>query len=115
MKQGRILTKAMTTKIVKVRSDRILADKPMFCGKAISHLLTVSLADAQSTYKNNQFYKTFAAHETSNCEGLPPFKPVQSCSQSTTNNLASESHSDDTNHISPSDAIIQESQVSAQA
>lgn len=36
MKQGRILTNAMTTKIVKVRSERILADRPIFCGTAVS-------------------------------------------------------------------------------
>lgn len=115
MKQGRIFTNAMTTKIVKVRSERIFADRPMFCGTAISHIFTVSLSDAQSAYENDQFYETFAAHETSNGKGLPPLKPVQSRSQSTANNLTSESHSDDTNHISPSDAIIQESQVGAQA
>lgn len=103
--------------MVKVRSERIFACRPMFCGLLVSRCILKEVSGVfwHETHKHDKFHETLATHQASNGEGFPPLKLIEFRSERTTNDFASEGHGDDTNHVAPGNTIIQQAQVSAQA
>lgn len=115
-----LLTKAMTTNMVKVRCDRMPACRPIFCGghdsATASKVFGAKVRRRPSpTYKNNELNKALATHEASDGEALSPLEIVQSSCQCASNDLTRESNGDDANHIGPGDAIVKQPKIGTQS
>lgn len=62
-------------------------------------------------YQDDQLNKTLARHENTDSARLAPEQTVRTCSKSATSDLCNKSDGNDTNHVSPSNAIVEQTQV----
>lgn len=67
------------------------------------------------TYQDNQFDETLATHEHTNGEALPPKTMAPTRSDRTTKDLAEKGAKNNSNNISPSLAIVEQTQVGVEA
>jgi outer membrane protein assembly factor BamE (lipoprotein component of BamABCDE complex) len=65
------------------------------------------------TYQDNEFDQTLATHQDADAEAFSPQQFATPSSQCTANDLAREGHGNNSNDIGPSNAIIEETEVSA--
>jgi hypothetical protein len=96
----------MTTNMVNVRGERMPAWSPMFWA---SQYYAGNLNGL--TYQDNQFDETLATHQHTDGEALPPKTMTPTRSHRTTNDLAEKGAKNNSNDVSPSLAIVKQTQV----
>ena len=110
---AKVVTRAITTKIVNVRVLKILAESPIFCP-----MLVISVPQEcldTNTYQDDQLDQPFAAHKRANGKGFSPDKSAHPSSNCSTDKLGKEGYCQNPNHICPGDAVIEQTNIGVQA
>lgn len=66
------------------------------------------------TYKHDKLHETLATHEDTNSPTLAPLKLTQSGCHGAPNDLTGEGNGNNTDHIGPGDAIVEQAKIGAE-